>query len=194
MKFYMLVRLIRLYTSTQQEHHSRLFCTVADLQLMLHDSDLPCEAPGQPYFSSPAGFKQWPPWLCRRRSWLTMQCPTDGSTTSLLRRRSSCFWSLRRRGLFVFGQLSCDPFVNAVLRLDSDILRSFFCFKHSWSLTVMVLGVINASQASIVTIQTLNLWLGKIYWGPNTTHPLFQSQSSAAAFQWHSFGWRDCIP
>ena len=51
MKFYMLVRLIRLYTSTQQEHHSPLFCTVADLQLMLHDSDLPCE---QPYFSSPA--------------------------------------------------------------------------------------------------------------------------------------------
>lgn len=42
--------------STQQEHHSPLFRTVADLQLMLHDSDLPCEAPGQPYFSSPAGF------------------------------------------------------------------------------------------------------------------------------------------
>ena len=59
---------MRLYTSTQQEHHSPLFCTVADLQLMLHDSDLPCEAPGQPYFSSPVGFfKQWPPWLCRRR-------------------------------------------------------------------------------------------------------------------------------
>ena len=65
---FMLVRLMRLYTSTQQEHHSPLFCTVADLQLMLHDSDLPCEAPGQPYFSSPVGFfKQWPPWLCRRR-------------------------------------------------------------------------------------------------------------------------------
>ena len=36
------------------------------------------------------------------------------------------FWPLRRRGLFVFGQLSCDPFVNAVLRQDSDILRSSF--------------------------------------------------------------------
>ena len=59
---------MRLHTSTQQEHHSPLFCTVADLQLMLRDSDLPCEAPGQPYFSSPVGFfKQWPPWLCRRR-------------------------------------------------------------------------------------------------------------------------------
>ena len=53
---FMLVRLMRLYMSTQQEH------------LMLHDSDLPCEAPGQPYFSSPVGFfKQWPPWFCRRR-------------------------------------------------------------------------------------------------------------------------------
>ena len=55
-KFYAIVRLMRLHTSTQQEHHSPLFCTVADLQLMLRDSDLPCEAPGQPYFSSPVGF------------------------------------------------------------------------------------------------------------------------------------------
>ena len=76
--------------------HSALFCTVANLQLMLHASDLPCEAPGQPYFSSPYGFfKQSPPWLCSVEAQLvdlrtltrqTMQCPTDSSTTSLLRR------------------------------------------------------------------------------------------------------------
>ena len=40
------------------------------------------------------------------------------------------FWPLRRRGLFVFGQISCDPFVRYT--------EVIFCFQHSWSLTVMV--------------------------------------------------------
>ena len=109
-----------------------------------------------------------------RRSWLTMQCPTDGSNTSLLRRRSSCFWSLRRRGLFVFGQLSCDPFVNAVLRLDSDILRSFFCFKQSWSLTVMVLEWLTHRKPQSQQFKPWICGLGKSIEDPTPHIPCFK--------------------
>ena len=88
MKFYMLVRLIRLYTSTQQEHHSRLFCTVADLQLMLHDSaTCPARHRDNPIFlllrassnNDLPGFAGVEAQLVdlRTLNQQTMQCPTD---------------------------------------------------------------------------------------------------------------------